>query len=327
MKRAAAPFQRIVQSFRPDAPATNVSSASTASNPASRTAYSIAGASEAIRRYRQAIASGGGDDESLAEAQASLAEALGWLAYLQDGPSPSELDEMSGAADAAAKLAPNDVDSLLAKAWAAYHANQLVDMEAVIQEAMRVDPNNAKTHLLHALWYGFNPERAEALAAQALERDPDLVSAYYVKAIADRKAGELGTARRALERAVELDPSFATARLELAEVLAESGDSEGALRAYRGAVAAAPDNAGARFHLAVGLRRAGRIDEAITEYQNAIRIDSELSEAYYNLAVLYLQAKQNPDLAARNFSRFLQLEPHHERAAQVRQWLEANDYR
>lgn len=63
----------------------------------------------------------------------------------------------------AVRLAPEDADSQQARAWAAYHANHLVEMEVAIKEALRIDPENAESHLLYALWYGFNPERAEAM--------------------------------------------------------------------------------------------------------------------------------------------------------------------
>jgi tetratricopeptide (TPR) repeat protein len=62
----------------------------------------------------------------------------------------------------------------------------------------------------------------------------------------------------------------------------------------------------------VAARKAGLIDEAISEYQAAVRLDPSLSEAHYNLAVLYVREKQAPDLAAKSFQRFLELDPQSE---------------
>ena len=330
LKKVEAPLQKIVESFRPEAPAV-ASDANAVSDPASwaEHRYSLWGAELGIESYREELSSGEGEGEgpAFAEAQAGLAETLGWKAYLMDGASPSELDEIRRAAAAAMSLAPEDADSQQARAWAAYHDNRLVEMETAIKEALRIEPENAENHLLYALWYGFNPERAEAMADKALEGDPNLVAALYVKALAHRRAGELAQARESLERAVSLDPKFAIASLELADVRAESGDAAGALEAWRAAVAAAPGNVDAHFSLARALRGAGHIDAAIIEYRKVLELDPELSEVYYNLAVVYLREKEQPALAAQNFARFLELDPESERAGQVQAWLRSKGYR
>ena len=325
LKKVEAPLRKIVESFRPEAPAVARGAHADSEDPArwAEHRYSLWGAEHGIESYRRELSSSEGEGE----AQAGLAETLGWKAYLMDGASPSELDEMRRAAAAAIRLAPEDADAQQARAWAAYHANRLVEMEAAIKEALLLEPENAESHLLYALWYGFNPERSEAMAEKALEGDPNLVAALYVKALAHRRAGDLAQAREALERAVSLDPKFAIAHMELANVLQESGDAAGALGTWRAAVAAAPGNVDARFSLALALRSAGHIDAAIIEYGNVLELDAELSEVYYNLAVLYLREKQQPALAAQNFARFLELDPESERAEQVQAWLRSNGYR
>ncbi len=98
-------------------------------------------------------------------------------------------------------IAPNEIATERARAWAAYHRDQMVEMEQAIQQALQLDSKDAETHFLHALWYGFNPARSEAMARIALEAYPDLAPAHYVKALADRRAGDLAEARQALERA------------------------------------------------------------------------------------------------------------------------------
>jgi tetratricopeptide (TPR) repeat protein len=147
-----------------------------------------------------------------------------------------------------------------------------------------------------------------------------------VKALADRRAGDLAEARQALERAVQIDPTFTRARLELADVLEEAEDFQASAAAYRDLARSSPNDVSLHFRLAVTARKAGLIDEAISEYQTATRLDPSLSEAHYNLAVLYLREKQAPDLAAQSFQRFLELDPESERAESVRRWLRENRY-
>lgn len=325
LAKVASQMHGIVESFSPDAPVTATASPSApaSSGDWESRPYSLWGAEQAIRRYREEVAGAGATD---GDVHARLAEALGWKAYLTGGGSRPEADELDRSAESALKLAPDDVDSQQARAWAAYHANRMVEMESAIKRALEIEPTNAENHLLYALWYGFNPERSREMAARALEQDPEYVAALYVKALAEHRLGNLDGAREALEKAVALDPRFATADLELAEVLQESGDTEASLRAYLAAVTASPDDVNTRFRFAVALRRAGRIDEAVREYQEALKLDPTLAEIHYNLAVLYLNELQRNDLGAISFQRFLELDPESDRADQVRAWLKENGY-
>ena len=327
LKRVAAPFAQIVESFSPDRAVAVAATSETTGSPAPGGGYSASRSEANAEAYRREIEQQAENKLARAELYAQLAETLGWKAYLTKSPSPAELEEMHRSAEAALSATPRDVDAHQARAWAAYHENRMVEMEEEIKKAIAIEPDNAETHLLYALWYGFNPERSEAMARQALDADPGYAAAYYVKAAADRRSGDLMEARRALEEAVKLDPGFTEARLQLAEVLRESGDAQAALDAYRAAAAAVPDDANVRFKFALVLRRSGRIDEAITEYQALLRLEPSLAEVHYNLAVLYLQERQATDLAREHFRRFVELDPESERARRVREWLSANTSR
>lgn len=330
--KVAQPLRAVLESFRPDSRLTIAETSSEgvtddAPAPTARYRFSLNGVLKSIQAYRRQIGQEEQSDEAIAESQAHLAESLGWKAYLEGTVSSEELEEMRRAAETAGRLAPRDADSHQAQAYSAYHSSRMVEMETAIKEAIELDPDDAESYLLYAIWYGFNPAQSETLAEQALERDPDLVGAYYVKAVAARRAGKLSEAGSALERAVELDPTFAAAYLALATVLKESGDVAGALKAHRRTVAAAPENMEARFALAVALRQGGHLDEAITEYRKITQLDPDLPEAYYNLAVLYLQEKREPDLAAQYFQRYLELDPENQKASRIRDWLKSRGYR
>lgn len=324
LKKVAAPFAQIVESFRPDRPVAEIAPETGSVAGESANSYSASRFDTNAASYRRALEESPEGDVARAELNAQLAEALGWSAYLRQSPSQAVMQEMRRAAEAALSETPGDVDAHQARAWAAYHENRMVEMEEEIKAAIAIEADNPENHLLYALWYGFNPERSEAMARQALEVDPGYAAAYYVKAAADRRSGDLVEARHALEEAVKLDPGFTEARLQLAEVLAESGDSRAALEAYRAATAAVPSDPNVRFKYALALRRAERIDEAITEYHALLRLDSSVAEVHYNLAVLYLQVKKDPDQARTHFRRFVELDPENERAPRVRDWLAAN---
>ena len=317
LKRVAAPFAQIIESFNPE----RVIAAVAPDETTATGGYSASQSEANAEAYRREIQKQGENKSARAELHAELAETLGWKAFLTKSPSPAELEEMQLSAEVALRETPSDVDAHQARAWAAYHENRMVEMEEEIKKAIAIEPDNAENHLLYALWYGFNPERSEAMARQALDIDPGYAAAYYVKAEADRRSGDLMEARLALEEAVKLDPGFTEARLQLAEVLRESGDAQAALDAYRAAAAAAPNDPNVRFKFALALRRSGRIDQAITEYEALLRLVPSLAEVHYNLAVLFLQERQAADLAREHFRRFVELDPESERTPHVREWL------
>jgi tetratricopeptide (TPR) repeat protein len=153
-----------------------------------------------------------------------------------------------------------------------------------------------------------------------------LIAALIVKARAARREGHAETAIKALERAVSKEPTLAWAHVELAEMAEERGDAATALKRYRDAVDAKPDWPEIRFRLAVRLRRAGRVDEAIREYSHLLEAFPHRSEIPYNLALLYLQDKNEPDLASHYFRKFLELDPQSDKAEQARVWMDARSH-
>lgn len=329
-KRVSPSFNAIVASFKPDERVADVerSRSSEGAHDADPTAgaYSVRSASRSIDTLRRTLERDGLSTEELADLQARLAKMLGWKAYLSD-PGPAELDEIGRTAEAAFASKPSDIEALQARAWADFHHNRTAEMEEMIQAASALDPNSPENHLLHAIWYRFNPERSSELLARALETDADYVPALFVKAEAERENGDLAEAQQLLERAVTLEPTFSRAQLALGELLVEVEDYDRAVPAVRAAAAAAPEDVVVRFRSGVALRRAGRIDEAIEAYRATLRIDDGLPEAHYNLAVLFLNEKRQEDSGREHFQRFVELAPQSERADRVRAWLDAHPAR
>lgn len=328
LAKSEPPLQQMIASFRLSTATPVPSSATPSMDPLAegRRAYrrfSGAGVAEALEIFRRAAARPGAS----VDAFSGLAEALGWKGYLEEGLSAEELSELTRAAERARSVAPRRKETLRALAYAAYHANRMVDMENFVSEALALDPTDADSYLLQALWYNFNPKKARELVDEALRRDPHLVGALLVKGRAARKDGDLLAATSAFRQAVSLEPGLLEAHFALAEIAEDRGNLAEALDACRAAVAALPSSVDARFRLAVALRKAERPDEAIAEYGNVLGLDPNLPEAHYNLAVLYLQAKNDERKAADHFQRFLALDPQNEEAARVQSWLRARGYR
>lgn len=283
--------------------------------------FSSNAAERAAQAYRRTA-----ETEGSPAAYAGLAEALGWKAYLEQTVTPEALAEMTRAAERARQMDARRNDTQRALAYAAYHSNRMTDMERSIAESLRIDPRDAETLVLQAMWYEFDPEKSRQLADEALEQDPDLIAALIVKARAARREGDVETATTTLERAVSKEPALAWAHVELAEMAEERGDAATALTRYRAAVDANPEWPEIRFRLAVRLRRAGRVDEAIREYSRLLEASPDRSEVLYNLGLVYLQDKNEPDLASHYFRKFLELDPQSDKAEQARVWMDARGH-
>jgi protein O-GlcNAc transferase len=141
--------------------------------------------------------------------------------------------------------------------------------------------------------------------------DPSSSSAaFYDTALAAYQAGDLGTARAALDRALAGDPGSAPA-LHLSSALCLArGDFTGAVAAARQAAATTPKDLGIQNGLALALHAAGQSDEALTRLRALADDHPETPEPLANMAMVYSDSGRWTDaLAAADAA--LRLEPRH----------------
>jgi Tfp pilus assembly protein PilF len=164
-------------------------------------------------------------------------------------------------------------------------------------------------------------ERAEIAFEHALAFDPDLPEAENGLALVARTRGDLGAARRHLERAVRLRPGFAEGHANLGELLLALERPREAEDALRAALRIDPDLAEARQNLAralllrgvgaAGDERASLLGRARREYLHLLEAEPERPAAFHDLALIdYLQARY--DRAEAGYRRAAELEPSRE---------------
>jgi len=134
----------------------------------------------AIKAFDEAI----GEDATFGEPHAAKARAQLTL-YWFYGWDAALVDEARAAVDRAQKLAPANIETLLAEAY--YH-----------------------------YWGKLDYPRAEAALNRVLDRAPNNADAWACKAYVIRRAGRFGEAILALERALKLNPLLIDIPLELA---------------------------------------------------------------------------------------------------------------
>jgi tetratricopeptide (TPR) repeat protein len=119
--------------------------------------------------------------------------------------------------------------------------------------------------------------RAEAMAAEALEMDPELAMGYVARGVVRMVQGRLGEAIEALAKAVDLKPGTGDAHALLAEALAAAGKADFAAKALEEGLKHYPEDdrllvAASRSYVATeDFERARRALEVATQtnFENA----------------------------------------------------------
>jgi tetratricopeptide (TPR) repeat protein len=104
------------------------------------------------------------------------------------------------------------------------------------------------------------------------------------------------SATAAFKKATELDANYATAWNSLAAQYLFSKNYDGALAAAQKATSLAPNFAMAHLNLGSAQRGKMQYAEADAEYKKVTQLDPSNADAYFNLGILYLDAKEMPNL-------------------------------
>ena len=142
-----------------------------------------------------------------------------------------------------------------------------------------------------------------------LEITPDQTDALHLLGLVARRAGQLQTGLRLLDRALRVDPGIAEPRLNLGNILRDHGHGA-ASAAYRSAIALRPDMAAAYENLGGLYRAQGRSAEAERAYRLAVRANPMTSEGHNGLANV-LQEREDLDGAVAAYRRGLAIAPAH----------------
>jgi tetratricopeptide (TPR) repeat protein len=251
---------------------------------------------EALERYREARA------QDPARADARLGEVKSLLA-LDRGPEAQPL------AEELLRLAPEDVETLVAVAKARAKAGDAAGALTVLQQAQIRAPGRADLHKLQGDVAQKVGNRSGALAAYraALQLDPRFVQVWVDLGRVHELNEDWSEAQRAYEQALEALPTFHEAALALADLLRRSGKPraaiikladlleqdpydleallllgrallddkriEASLEAFRRVLKFDPDHIGALFHAGVTLARLHRYPEAVEMWEKVTRLE------------------------------------------------------
>lgn len=143
---------------------------------------------------------------------------------------------------------------------------------------------------------------------QAIQRDPENISAHAARASILVAQGRFAEAADAWAEVVRRSPKDAASRYNLAVVLFRLGRNHEAATQLREVIAIDPDHAPAHYNLASLAQREGRLREARDAWETFTRLRPEVASAWFNLGVAYIDLDQ-PVEAVACFSVLAQLTP------------------
>lgn len=186
----------------------------------------------------------------------------------------------------------------------------------LFESAAQSQPDWAMPHaglaLAYAQRYRVSPDaswltRAEASAAQAVQREPMLAASQIAAGAVAYRGGKLTDARKSLERAIELEPSNANAHRWLGVTLEGLKDPKAQAELER-AVALAPGDWEAGLALGTLHFRAGRYDAAAKEVERTRNLVPDNAIVMRSLGGIYVFQNRLDD-AATVLQRALEIQP------------------
>lgn len=139
-------------------------------------------------------------------------------------------------------------------------------------------------------------ELGQKIATRALELNPNLPMAYFVRGLAHRERSEYVKALVEAEKAIELDPNYANGHILLATLLYYAGRPAEGLERVKHAIKLNPHHPyNYSFHLGQAFFVLGRYDEAISALKQGIESNPAAERLHIWLAAAYAQSGRIED--------------------------------
>lgn len=209
----------------------------------------------------------------------------------------------------------NGDDAPLARARALLEQNRAAEAEALCAQACERDPANAQAWFLLGAARHRQGQIAQALAAfgRSAALDPTNVSVISAQATMLSLLSRAHEAVEACRRALALAPGDPQLRVNLGLALEQSADAAAALQQYGAALAARADFPAALMNRAALLNRVGRHAEALADNDRLAALRPALADAHFNRAdTLIALGRYEHALAA--CDRAIALDTRHARA-------------
>jgi tetratricopeptide (TPR) repeat protein len=173
-------------------------------------------------------------------------------------------------------------EDFLAEGDADMQATKLSDAETAYQEAVKLAPNDPRTHIALGNLYIFEHKESDAQVEfmKVLELDPKNAATHVALGNLYNEQNQHGLAENQYRAAVALEPDRANYHLDLGEVLRQEGKLAEAEDQIRTAIGLSPKDAKAHLALANLLAtEPARATEANAEFDEVRALDPKLMPA------------------------------------------------
>lgn len=177
--------------------------------------------------------------------------------------------------------------SFLYNVLAASHVG-LGQFEAAIEgyaQALRVQPNDAKTHFNLGIAFAEIGDLVAAIDSyqQALKIAPDYAPAYNNMGNTLKDDGDLVRAIESYKQALKIDPNYAEVYINLGNALKDKGELDQAISTYKQALHIVPDYAEAYNNMGSALKDKGELAQARSSYAEALKVRPDYIDAAWNM--------------------------------------------
>ena len=185
------------------------------------------------------------------------------------------------------------LDTLNADIWVTladvyFQSERFVDSREILLKAINLDPQNTSALLKLARLYFIYREYKTAMGYinTALEIDPLLEDAYFIKGMTYAEGGDTIRALFNYQKSVDVNPDFYDGWIELGNIRAAQGE-ELAEQYYRNAWNLDTNNTHAQYILAYYYQESGNIERAVKNY-NLLLEKEDNKNALFNLGYINL---------------------------------------
>jgi TolB-like protein/cytochrome c-type biogenesis protein CcmH/NrfG len=232
------------------------------------------------------------------------------MAWLNKGRNPADNARARGFFERALALDPGNLDALLGTAavdvqtalgyFVDDRAERLLTIEANLNRALSLSPNNARAHYLMCRVEVQTKRGAQGIAEceRALALNPNLAAAHALIGLAKMFDGHPEETERHVREALRVSPHD-TEAYDWVAVIAYAkqrlGAYEDALGFFRQSMELNPNYATGRFLMAADLVELGRVDEARAEVQAGLALNPGFTIRRYRAGA----QSDNPDFLKR----------------------------
>lgn len=233
--------------------------------------------------------------------------------------------------DVPAHAAPlPDALALVERASKAIEARRFDEALADLDEAIRLDPTKAGTHVWKGAALSRKGDLSAALASfvEAVRLDPQCGHAFVWRADTLRRLGRMDEALADLDEALRLAPSDANALMNRGTTREETGDHAGAVTDYAEAIRVAPDDPAPWYCRGRFRHRRGDYVGAVEDFDTVLRLAPQDARGFRERGRALVELGRHTE-AVKDYGEGLQFRPDHaplyrDRGV-ARSWLNDHD--